>query len=225
MASQWFVRGGGKVYGPLDDARLRRLVADGKINESTDIATTATGPWHPAARVRGLFQSSCAASPRPPRLPGASTASDLQSQFEASFSATQEPEGESTQGVTSAAPMRSAQNSSDAALPTPPSAAPTALVSGSTSHTCPTCKTPCALNARACPQCGYRFPNSAPFVIGGAILVLAIIGGIAATIVRQQNEEAEIWREVHRQNRERQETLQREISDGYRRLGDQIFGR
>jgi hypothetical protein len=58
MASQWFIRGGGKVYGPLDDARLRRLVAEGKINEATELATDAKGPWHPASRVRGLFTSS-----------------------------------------------------------------------------------------------------------------------------------------------------------------------
>lgn len=57
MASQWFVRGGAKVYGPLDDATLRRLVAEGKINEGTDVATESTGPWHSAAKVRGLFPS------------------------------------------------------------------------------------------------------------------------------------------------------------------------
>lgn len=55
MASQWFVRGGGKVYGPLDDARLRSLVSEAKINESTEVATDPKGPWHPASRVRGLF--------------------------------------------------------------------------------------------------------------------------------------------------------------------------
>lgn len=58
MASQWFVRGGGKVYGPLDDTRLRTLVAEGKIDETTDIATQPCGPWHPAIRVRGLFGTS-----------------------------------------------------------------------------------------------------------------------------------------------------------------------
>lgn len=55
MASEWFVRGGGKVYGPLDDARLRKLAAEGKIDETTDVAKQPGGPWHPAFRVRGLF--------------------------------------------------------------------------------------------------------------------------------------------------------------------------
>lgn len=64
MASRWFVRGGGKVYGPLDDARLRRLVAEGKINEATDISAQASGPWHPAVRVKGLFGSATPPLPR-----------------------------------------------------------------------------------------------------------------------------------------------------------------
>jgi hypothetical protein len=55
MASAWFVRGGGKVYGPLDAARLKRLADDGKIDQDTDVATNAAGPWHRAASVKGLF--------------------------------------------------------------------------------------------------------------------------------------------------------------------------
>jgi membrane protein YdbS with pleckstrin-like domain len=55
MASEWFVRGGGKVYGPLDSSKLRQLVADGKINESTDVSQSQSGPWSPAGKVRGLF--------------------------------------------------------------------------------------------------------------------------------------------------------------------------
>lgn len=52
---QWFVRGGGKVYGPLDAARLKQLVSEGKINRQTDVAASATGPWTPAGNVKGLF--------------------------------------------------------------------------------------------------------------------------------------------------------------------------
>lgn len=55
MATSWFVRGGGKVYGPLDAARLKQLVAERKINESTEVAQNHAGPWAPAGRVRGLF--------------------------------------------------------------------------------------------------------------------------------------------------------------------------
>lgn len=57
MAASWFVRGGGKVYGPLDSARLKQLVAEGKINEATEVAQNQAGPWHPAGKVRGLFDA------------------------------------------------------------------------------------------------------------------------------------------------------------------------
>ena len=55
MATSWFVRGGDKVYGPLDAARLRQLVTEKKINESTEVAQNHAGPWVPAGKVRGLF--------------------------------------------------------------------------------------------------------------------------------------------------------------------------
>lgn len=53
--NQWFVRGGGKVYGPLDSPRVKQLVADGKIDQRTEVAQSAAGPWHPAGNVKGLF--------------------------------------------------------------------------------------------------------------------------------------------------------------------------
>lgn len=62
---QWFVRGGGKVYGPLDASRLKQLVSEGKINRQTDVAINAAGPWNPAGNVKGLFP----ASDSPPLLP------------------------------------------------------------------------------------------------------------------------------------------------------------
>jgi hypothetical protein len=63
MASTWFVRGGGNVYGPFDAARLKRLADEGKINEQTDLATSNAGPWQPAGRVRGLFSQTVSNSP------------------------------------------------------------------------------------------------------------------------------------------------------------------
>jgi hypothetical protein len=65
---QWFVRGGGKVYGPLDAARLKQLVSEGKINRQTDVAINAAGPWNPAGNVKGLFPASGSATklPEPP---------------------------------------------------------------------------------------------------------------------------------------------------------------
>jgi hypothetical protein len=62
MAASWFVRGAGKVYGPLDDNKLRELVAEQKIDDGTDVSRSYEGPWVPAGRVRGLFPS----DPTPP---------------------------------------------------------------------------------------------------------------------------------------------------------------
>lgn len=72
MASQWFVRSGGKVYGPLDSAKVKALVSDGKINRNTEVSQAIDGPWHPAGSVRGLFPTqSPTTSPNegPPAIP------------------------------------------------------------------------------------------------------------------------------------------------------------
>ena len=66
MPASWFVRGGGKVYGPLESARLKQLVAEGKINEATEVAQNHGGPWYPAGKVRGLFET---ATPAPAYAP------------------------------------------------------------------------------------------------------------------------------------------------------------
>lgn len=54
MPSTWFVRGNGQVFGPLDDQRLVKLAADGKIDASTEVAKNQNGPWHPAGKIKGL---------------------------------------------------------------------------------------------------------------------------------------------------------------------------
>jgi hypothetical protein len=74
MASTWFVRGGGKVYGPIDAARLKQLVADKKIDEQTDVAQSNAGPWVPAGRVRGLFAETTATT-KPSQISHATAAS------------------------------------------------------------------------------------------------------------------------------------------------------
>ncbi len=56
MASSWFVRQAGKVYGPFDSTRLRKLAAAGKLFRDSGIAKQQGGPWTQASRVRGLFQ-------------------------------------------------------------------------------------------------------------------------------------------------------------------------
>lgn len=63
MAAQWFVRGGGKVFGPLDSAKLKQLAAEGKIGPQTEVAKAADGPWHPAGKVGGLFPVAAASEP------------------------------------------------------------------------------------------------------------------------------------------------------------------
>ena len=63
MPSAWFVRGNGQVFGPLDDQRLVKLAAEGKIDATTEIAQIQTGPWYPAGKVKGL--KFAAAQPKP----------------------------------------------------------------------------------------------------------------------------------------------------------------
>lgn len=65
MPGQWFVRGGGKVFGPFDSAKLKSLVAEGKIHKGTELAQSSSGPWRNAGNVKGLF----AAAVLPPPLP------------------------------------------------------------------------------------------------------------------------------------------------------------
>lgn len=69
MTATWFVRGGGKVYGPIDAAKLKQLVADGKINQQTDVAQNNAGPWVPAGKVKGLFPVSVSMPPLPVAQP------------------------------------------------------------------------------------------------------------------------------------------------------------
>ncbi len=54
MASSWFVRGNGQVFGPLDDQRLMKLATEGKIDANTEVAKNQNGPWYPAGKVKGL---------------------------------------------------------------------------------------------------------------------------------------------------------------------------
>jgi hypothetical protein len=68
MTSEWFMRVDGKTYGPLTSTKLQTLAADGKIAPQTEVAKFAAGPWHPAAKVAGLFP---AVAPAPPPLPPA----------------------------------------------------------------------------------------------------------------------------------------------------------
>ncbi|MEX0675482.1 MAG: DUF4339 domain-containing protein [Pirellulales bacterium] len=75
MANEWFIQHGGKQYGPLASANLKKLAAEGKITPSTLVRLGTAGNWVPAARVQGLFAASAsapasaAASPRQTAVP------------------------------------------------------------------------------------------------------------------------------------------------------------
>jgi hypothetical protein len=69
--AKWFVRVGGRVYGPRTAAELRQLAKTGKIGRDAEIGGSEAGPWHVAASVKGLFPQSVsvAGAAAPPPLP------------------------------------------------------------------------------------------------------------------------------------------------------------
>ncbi len=69
MAHQWYVQQGGKQYGPLTSANLKKLATEGKITQSTSVRLGDAGAWTPASRVQGLFAAP-ATTPAPSPLDG-----------------------------------------------------------------------------------------------------------------------------------------------------------
>jgi hypothetical protein len=65
MSDKWFVRRGEKVFGPVDSAKIKSLATTGQINESTQVAQQASGPWVNAGTIRGLFTATPPASTSP----------------------------------------------------------------------------------------------------------------------------------------------------------------
>ncbi len=65
MAHQWYIQHGGKQYGPLTSANLKKLATDGKITQTTSVRLGDEGAWIPASRVQGLFAAP-ATSAAPP---------------------------------------------------------------------------------------------------------------------------------------------------------------
>jgi len=53
-APGWFVQAAGQVWGPYSSVRLARFVAEGRVTPDSLVAAEAEGPFHPAARWRGL---------------------------------------------------------------------------------------------------------------------------------------------------------------------------
>ena len=59
----WFVRQSGKVYGPFDSARLKKLADANKIRRDSEVTRHLPGPWAKADRVRGLFDDEAGQEP------------------------------------------------------------------------------------------------------------------------------------------------------------------
>lgn len=74
MASEWYVQHGGKQYGPLASADLKKLASQRKITPSTNVRLGTSGNWVPAARVQGLFAAP-AGAPKAAAGPNAPPAS------------------------------------------------------------------------------------------------------------------------------------------------------
>jgi hypothetical protein len=65
MANEWYIQHGGKQYGPLTSANLKKLAAERKITPSTNVRLGTAGNWVPAARVQGLFAAASPAAASP----------------------------------------------------------------------------------------------------------------------------------------------------------------
>jgi hypothetical protein len=54
MASEWYLRSGSTVTGPLTTDQLKAMGKGGRVTDSMEVSKSATGPWHRAASVNGL---------------------------------------------------------------------------------------------------------------------------------------------------------------------------
>ena len=58
MAAQWFCQmAGAREVGPLSSQQVKMMVASGRLLPGDSIRQGPSGPWIPAARVKGLFPS------------------------------------------------------------------------------------------------------------------------------------------------------------------------
>ncbi len=70
MAAEWFCQIAGAEMGPLSSQQIKTMVAKGRLLPDDVLRRGTSGPWVPAARVKGLFpeghSSAAAASPQQP---------------------------------------------------------------------------------------------------------------------------------------------------------------
>ncbi len=69
MAHEWYIQHGGKQYGPVSSAQLKKLATEHKIAPNTTVRLGTSGNWVPASRVQGLFPAKPPATPPPPPAP------------------------------------------------------------------------------------------------------------------------------------------------------------
>ena len=69
MAKDWFIKQTGKTYGPYPPARLKALVADGRISPEAQVSNSPNGSWHPISNVKGLEFPATPAAPPPAPIP------------------------------------------------------------------------------------------------------------------------------------------------------------
>jgi hypothetical protein len=63
MAEQWFYSNDGRQLGPVSEAALRELAAQGQLLPTDLVWTEGMSSWVPAASARGLFPAGGAAAP------------------------------------------------------------------------------------------------------------------------------------------------------------------
>jgi len=54
MTSEWFLRSGTTVTGPMTTDQLKAMGKSGRVVEGMEVAKSASGPWHRASAVSGL---------------------------------------------------------------------------------------------------------------------------------------------------------------------------
>ena len=54
MATEWYLRSGSTVTGPLSTDQLKAMGKSGRVTEGMEVSKDASGPWHRAAGVNGL---------------------------------------------------------------------------------------------------------------------------------------------------------------------------
>ena len=54
MASEWYLRSGSTVTGPLSTDQLKAMGKSGRVTDGMEVSKNASGPWHRASSVNGL---------------------------------------------------------------------------------------------------------------------------------------------------------------------------